>query len=135
MPPVLNRALELGARSWTLAFTVGLGQKPRLKPTTACTTPGLLWRIVSEAPRGSRCPSAFFGQAHDELQRLDMPSGVARQPVLLPQGPLADCEDLLGWSDRLVKLPRAAEPVKRLLQLQDALDILAAGFLRRCRLG
>jgi len=34
-PPVLYLALELSNRSWKLAFSTGLGQKPRLRSIPA----------------------------------------------------------------------------------------------------
>jgi hypothetical protein len=43
--PVLYLALDLGTRDWKLAFTVGLGQKPRLKMNTARSTASLLAQI------------------------------------------------------------------------------------------
>ena len=49
--PVLYLALELGASNWKLAFTVGLGQKPRLKTITARSTLGLLWEIKAAQKR------------------------------------------------------------------------------------
>ena len=49
--PVLYLALELGASSWKLAFTVGLGQKPRLKSVTARSTLGLLLEIKAAKRR------------------------------------------------------------------------------------
>jgi transposase len=49
--PVLYLALELGASSWKLAFTVGLGQKPRLKTVTALSTLGLLLEIKAAKSR------------------------------------------------------------------------------------
>ena len=36
--PVLYLALDLGASNWKLAFTIGPGQKPRLKMITARST-------------------------------------------------------------------------------------------------
>jgi transposase len=49
--PVLYLALELGAGSWKLAFTVGIGQKPRLKTVTARSTAGLLTEIKAAKKR------------------------------------------------------------------------------------
>ena len=49
--PVLYLALELGASTWKLAFTVGLGQKPRLKTVTARSTLGLLLEIKAAKKR------------------------------------------------------------------------------------
>ena len=39
---MLYLALDLGAGNWKLAFTVGLGQKPRLKTITARSTLSLV---------------------------------------------------------------------------------------------
>jgi transposase len=49
--PVLYLALELGASSWKLAFTVGLGQKPRLKTITARSTLSLVLEIKAAKRR------------------------------------------------------------------------------------
>ena len=49
--PVLYLALDLGAGNWKLAFTVGLGQKPRLKTITARSTLGLLLEIKAAKKR------------------------------------------------------------------------------------
>lgn len=49
--PVLYLALELGASNWKLAFTVGLGQKPRLKTITASSSLGLLLEIKAAKKR------------------------------------------------------------------------------------
>ncbi len=49
--PVLYLALDLGAGNWKLAFTVGLGQKPRLKTITARSTLGLLLEIKAAQER------------------------------------------------------------------------------------
>jgi len=40
--PVLNFSLELKSKNWKLAFTIGLGQKPRLRTIAARNTDGLL---------------------------------------------------------------------------------------------
>lgn len=49
--PVLYLALELSAGTWKLAFTVGLGQKPRLKTVTARSTGCLLCEINAAKKR------------------------------------------------------------------------------------
>ena len=49
--PVLYMALELSSGTWKLAFTVGLGQKPRLKTVTARSTLGLLFEIKAAKKR------------------------------------------------------------------------------------
>ena len=43
--PVLFLAFELSQNTWKLAFTVGLGQKPRLRNLPARDTAGLLLEI------------------------------------------------------------------------------------------
>jgi transposase len=48
---VLYLALELSAGTWKLAFTVGLGQKPRLKTITARGTTSLILEIKSAKKR------------------------------------------------------------------------------------
>ncbi len=48
---VLYLALELGASNWKLAFTVGLGQKPRLKTITARSTLSLVLEIKAAKKR------------------------------------------------------------------------------------
>src|SRR5262249_44170806 len=49
--PVLYMALELGAGTWKLAFTIGLGQKPRLKTITARSTISLHFEIKAAKKR------------------------------------------------------------------------------------
>jgi transposase len=49
--PVLYMALELSSGTWKVAFTIGLGQKPRLKTVTARSTLGLLWEIKAAKKR------------------------------------------------------------------------------------
>lgn len=44
-------ALDLGAGNWKLAFTVGLGQKPRLKTITARSTLSLVLEIKAAKRR------------------------------------------------------------------------------------
>ena len=48
---MLYLALELGDSNWKLAFTVGLGQKPRVKTITARSTLGLLLEIKAAKKR------------------------------------------------------------------------------------
>src|SRR6516165_1669844 len=49
--PVLYFSLELGSKNWKLAFTVGLGQKPRLRTIAARDLDGLLAEIKSAKRR------------------------------------------------------------------------------------
>jgi transposase len=49
--PVLYMALELSSGTWKLAFTVGLGQKPRLKTVTARSTISLIFEIKAAKKR------------------------------------------------------------------------------------
>jgi transposase len=49
--PVLDFSLELGSKNWKLAFTVGLGQKPRLRTFTARDTDTLLAEIETAKKR------------------------------------------------------------------------------------
>jgi len=49
--PVLYLALDLGASSWKLAFSVALGQKPRLKTITARSTLSLVLEIRAAKKR------------------------------------------------------------------------------------
>jgi transposase len=49
--PVLYLALDLGASSWKLAFSVGLGQKPRIKTITARSTLSLVFEIKAAKKR------------------------------------------------------------------------------------
>ena len=44
--PVLYLALELGWNSWKLAFTIGMGQKPRLRTVVGRNTSQLLFEIA-----------------------------------------------------------------------------------------
>ena len=43
--PVLYLSLELGQKTWKLAFTIGLGQKPRLRTIAARDTEALMAEI------------------------------------------------------------------------------------------
>jgi transposase len=49
--PVLYLALELGQKTWKLAFTVGLGQKPRLRTIAARDTEALMAEIAAAKKR------------------------------------------------------------------------------------
>jgi transposase len=49
--PVLYLALDLVTRDWKLAFTVGLGQPPRVKTITARSTSSLLGQIKAAKKR------------------------------------------------------------------------------------
>jgi transposase len=49
--PVLYLALELGQKNWKLAFTVGLGQKPRLRTIAARDTEALMAEIKAAKKR------------------------------------------------------------------------------------
>src|SRR6516165_5525447 len=49
--PVLYLALDLGASNWTLAFSIGLGQKPRIKTITARSTLSLVLEIKAAKKR------------------------------------------------------------------------------------
>jgi len=51
LAPVLYLGLELSSGTWKLAFTVGLGQKPRLKTVTARSTDSLLLEIKAAKKR------------------------------------------------------------------------------------
>ena len=48
---MLYLALDLGTRDWKLAFTVGLGQPPRLKTITARSTTALLGQMNAAKKR------------------------------------------------------------------------------------
>ena len=49
--PVLYFSLELGSKNWKLAFTIGLGQKPRLRTIAARDTDALLAEIKAAKKR------------------------------------------------------------------------------------
>src|SRR5215471_8060896 len=49
--PVLYLSLELGQKNWKLAFTVGLGQKPRLRTIAARDTEALMAEISAAKKR------------------------------------------------------------------------------------
>jgi hypothetical protein len=49
--PVLHLAFELGWTSWKLDFTVGAGQKPRLRSMAARDTDALLLEIQAAKRR------------------------------------------------------------------------------------
>jgi hypothetical protein len=48
---VLYFSLELGSKHWKLAFTIGLGQKPRLRTIAARDTDALLAEIKAAKKR------------------------------------------------------------------------------------
>jgi hypothetical protein len=49
--PVLYLFLQLGQKNWKLAFTLGLGQKPRLRTITARDTEALMAEIGAARKR------------------------------------------------------------------------------------
>jgi transposase len=49
--PVLYFSLELGSKNWKLAFTIGLGQKPRLRTIAARNSDVLLAEIKAAKKR------------------------------------------------------------------------------------
>jgi transposase len=49
--PVLYMAFELGWTNWKLAFTVGAGQKPRIRPLAARSLVGLMFEIQKAKQR------------------------------------------------------------------------------------
>ena len=49
--PVLYLSLELGQKNWKLAFTIGLGQKPRLRTIAARDTEALMAEIGAAKKR------------------------------------------------------------------------------------
>ena len=49
--PVLYFSLELGSKTWKLAFTIGLGQKPRLRTIAARDTDALMAEIKAAKKR------------------------------------------------------------------------------------
>src|SRR5215469_8693760 len=49
--PVLYLSLELGQKTWKLAFTIGLGQKPRLRTIAARDTEALMAEIRAAKKR------------------------------------------------------------------------------------
>jgi transposase len=59
--PVLYLALELGSKTWKLAFTTGMGQKPRLRTIPA------------------RCRESLAAEIEAAKRRFDLPTGT---PVL-----------------------------------------------------
>ena len=81
--PVLYVSLELGQRSWKLAFTVGLGQKPRLKTIPAQNTDTLLAEIQAAKTR-SGLPEAAAVAACYEAGRLTIPRTAATLRRAIP---------------------------------------------------
>jgi transposase len=85
--PVLYLALDLGTRDWKLAFTVGLGQKPRLKTITARGTLDLLVEIKAAQKRfglSEDAPVVCCYEAGGDgfwLQRFRLAHGVQNQVV------------------------------------------------------
>ena len=65
--PVLYMALDLGVSNWKLAFTVGLGQKPRLKTIAARSTLSLVLEIKAAKRRfglPEDAPEGVIGVGH-----------------------------------------------------------------------
>jgi transposase len=56
--PVLYLAFELGRSSWKLAFTIGAGQKPRLRSLSAGSLVGLAFEIKKAKERFGLAPDA-----------------------------------------------------------------------------
>ena len=76
--PVLYFSLELGSKTWKLAFTIGLGQKPRLRTIAARDTDALLDEIKAAKKR--------FGlpdNAKVDRVEITWPSG-QRQTIAAP---------------------------------------------------
>ena len=65
-------ALELSSGTWKLAFTIGLGQKPRLKTVPARSTLGLLLEIKAAKRRFGLPEDPRFSVA---MRRAAMASG------------------------------------------------------------
>src|SRR5215813_4835853 len=49
--PVLYLSMDLGEKSWTLGFTVGMGQRPRLRTIKARDTARLLLEVAKAKQR------------------------------------------------------------------------------------
>src|SRR5271165_6692409 len=85
--PVLYMALELSSGTWKLAFTVGLGQKPRLKTVTARSTVGLIFEIKAAKKRFGRPEDAPVLSCYEAgrdgfwLHRFLLAHGVQNQVV------------------------------------------------------
>ncbi len=85
--PVLYMALELSSGTWKLAFTVGLGQKPRLKTVTARSTVGLVCEIKAAKKRFGLSEDAPVLSCYEAgrdgfwLHRLLLAHGVQNQVV------------------------------------------------------
>jgi hypothetical protein len=80
--PVLYFSLELGWNTWKLAFTIGLGQKPRLRTIVARNLPGLLAEIRAatvrfDLPEDARVVSCYeAGRDGFWLHRFLLSQGV-----------------------------------------------------------
>src|SRR5215469_5728100 len=59
--PVLYLAFELGRSSWKLAFTIGAGQKPRLRSLAAGSLVGLAFEIKNAKERFGLPPDGPVG--------------------------------------------------------------------------
>ena len=73
--PIYCSAFELGERTWKLGFTIGMGQRPRIRQIPAGAL-DRVWREIAEAKRAS----SRGRYARDQLLR----SGARR--VLDPSG-------------------------------------------------
>ena len=82
--PVLYLSLELGQKNWKLAFTVGLGQKPRLRTIAARDTEALMAEIAAAKKRFSGTRNGdSVGSSWDAGLRA---AGCARSPAAPPSG-------------------------------------------------
>ena len=84
--PVLYFSLELGWNTWKLAFTIGAGQKPRLRTIPARALDVLLAEIQA-------------AKARFELPGLPRPSPVTR-PNATASGSIASSQENPGNSRR-----------------------------------
>src|SRR5271157_5727272 len=125
-------ALELSSATWKLAFTVGLGQKPRLKTVTARSTVGLLFEIKAAKKRFGLPEDAPVLSCYEAgrdgfwLHRFLLANGVQNQVVDSASiDAVKLVEMLIRWHNgerkvwKLVRVPSVAEEDQRQLHRES----------------
>jgi hypothetical protein len=119
MVPVLYFSLELGSKNWKLAFTIGLGQKPRLRTIAARDTDALLgmdgfilwleWSAQSEKLDQQTC--------YRNWTSID-PAGACGLRSLFWRAGQADCDR----AARAKAISRRVRQTEQRARIKDAID-------------
>ena len=134
--PVLYMALELSSGTWKLAFTVGLGQKPRLKTVTARSTLGLLLEIKAAKKRFGLPEDAPVLSCYEAggdgfwLHRFLLAHGVQNQVVdsssievnRRQRRAKSDCLDAVKLVDMLIRWHNGERKVWKLVRVPSVAD-------------